>query len=405
MLSWEKGTEIAIWGTGKRARKFYLRYFQYFKVKCFIDNFPKEDSLDQIDIILPDQVQLNGLKVVIAIDNYRAVCKQCKELGWDFYDDYLPYDLIDFDCMGFLNLWEVLEGDQVEAVFHKIVKNNPFCILIGNCQISSINKILLSSRQFRENYFILDVPPIHMITQQEMDILEKCKFIFQECSLFITQYINSDNRFFPFYATDNIQKLANFNSRVIVLPVLYFDLYFPQTIHQNEENSLLSEAGVLSFPYGDCILNELSKKYSVEEIVKIVQLDHFFSDQLLQWIYDTRLEAMKEKDSLYDVKIYDYIVSHFRQEQLFYSKNHPCRKVFIEFGKRLLEKLGYEDGELEQARLTILDGWQEVIYPSVASFYGLRFDKKMYLDQIVDEECELEEIIRLYLYAICNKRM
>ena len=38
MFSWENGTEIAIWGTGKRARKFYLRYRYYFKVVNFIDN-------------------------------------------------------------------------------------------------------------------------------------------------------------------------------------------------------------------------------------------------------------------------------------------------------------------------------------------------------------------------------
>ena len=42
MFSWENGTEIAIWGTGKRARKFYLRYRYYFKVVNFIDNFPKK---------------------------------------------------------------------------------------------------------------------------------------------------------------------------------------------------------------------------------------------------------------------------------------------------------------------------------------------------------------------------
>ena len=78
MFSWEKGTEIAIWGTGRRARKFYLRYRHYFKVKFFIDNHPKENRLDQIDIILPRQLTDRKIKIVVAIANYKEVCIQCK---------------------------------------------------------------------------------------------------------------------------------------------------------------------------------------------------------------------------------------------------------------------------------------------------------------------------------------
>lgn len=406
MFTWEKGTEIAIWGTGKCARKFYLRYCHYFKVRFFIDNFPKKDKLDQIDILTPDQV-MDGkkIKIVIAIEDYQEVCDQCKQMGMEFFDGYLPYKLINFNSLDFIKLCENLETSEIETVFRKIIKNKPFSILIGNCQISAVRQILLSSRQFRENYFILDIPPVHVITQNEMEIIEKYKFIFTECSLCVTQYINFDNNFSQFFATENIRRLVNYHSRLIVIPVLYFDLYFPQTIHQKQSNSLLSEVGVLSFPYGDCILDELSKKYSIEDIVKIVCLKDFFPDKLLRWIYDTRLEEMQYRESLCDVKIYDYIIEHFRKEQLFYSKNHPSRNVFIEFGKRLLNRLGFSDAEnVEQIRMPILDGWQEIIYPSVASYYKLCFDKTMYLDQMVDEECDLEEIIWLYLITICGEK-
>ena len=221
--------------------------------------------------------------------------------------------------------------------------------------------------------------------------------------MYITQNINKNNSIFPFYATENIRCLADGHGQIIVIPVLYFDLYFPQTIHQNDANSLLSEVGILSFPYGDCILNELSKRYSVDDIIKIVCLDNLFSAKFLQWIYDTRLMEMQNREELCDVRIYDYIIKHFKEEQLFYSKNHPNRNVFVEFGNRLLYKLGFSDGKIEQIRMPVLDGWQEIIYPSVASYYGFCFDKTMYLDHIIDEECDLEEIIRLYLFTICEK--
>lgn len=404
MHLWKKGTEIAIWGTGKYARKFYLRYRHYFRVRFFVDNFPKKDSMDSVSIITPDEIPLKKIKVVIAISDYKEVCDQCKELGMDFLDDYLPYDLIGFSSLDFIRLWELVGDNDIKPVFQKIVKDNPYCVLVGPCQLPVIKRMLLSSNQFRQKYFILDIPLIHMLTQKQKEIIEQCQFIFTECSLCITQYITSNNAFFAFYATENIRRLVNPNIQVIVLPVLFFDLYFPQTIHQNDENSLLSEVGVLSFPYADCILNELSRKYSAEDIVKIVKMDNLFSDKLLQWMYDTRLEEMRKRENLYDVKMYDYILEHFKEEQLFYSKNHPCKKVYVEFGRRILEKIGFNDGEIEEVRLPIMDGWQEAIYPSVASHYGLCFDKTLYLDPMVDEECELEEFIRLYLSVICDKR-
>lgn len=403
MFSWEKGTEIAIWGTGKRARKFYLRYCNYFKVKFFIDNFSRGDNLDSIKINAPKDIVVKKIKIVIAIDNYKEVCDQCKELGMRFFDDYLPFNLVDFTSLDFMQLWELVDEDAIKIVFNKIVRSRPYCILIGNCQMSAVKKILLSSRMFRTEYFLLDIPLIHMITQEQMDIMERCIFIFTECSLCITQNIDKNNSFCSFYATENIRRLFNAQRQLIVIPVLYFDLYFPQTIHQNAANTLLSEVGILSFPYGDCILNELSKKYSVEDIIKIVCLDNLFSAKLLQWIYDTRLKEMQDREELCDVRIYDYIIQHFREEQLFYSKNHPTKKVFIEFGNRLLSKLGFNDGKIEQIRMPVLDGWQEIIYPSVAFYYGFYFDKTMYLDHIIDEECDLEEILRLYLFSICGK--
>ncbi len=397
MFSWEKGTEIAIWGTGRRARKFYLRYRHYFKVKFFIDNHPKENRLDQIDIILPRQLTDRKIKIVVAIDNYKEVCSQCKGFGMSFFDDYLPYDLIDFDSVDLIKLWDLLEESEMEEAFHKIAGHKPFSILMGNCQIPVIKKILLSSRQFREQYFILDVPLIHVITHKDLDMIEKCTFVFRECSLYITQYINSDNSFAPFYATENIRKIANKRGEFIVIPVLYLDLYFPQTSQNKWVNSLLNEVGVLSFAYGDCILDELSKNYSIEDIVDIVCMDHLFSDRFLQWMYDTRLEEIRNREAHCDVKIYDYIIKNFRKEQLFYSKNHPCKKVFVEFGKRLLDRMGFHDEAVEQIRIPELDEYQEILYPSVASYYGLCFDKTLYRDPVVDEECELKEIIRLYI--------
>lgn len=56
MFSWAAGTEIAIWGTGRRARKFFLRYRNVFKVKFFIDNFPTRKKMEGVKILHPKEI-------------------------------------------------------------------------------------------------------------------------------------------------------------------------------------------------------------------------------------------------------------------------------------------------------------------------------------------------------------
>lgn len=403
MFFWALGTEIAIWGTGVRARKFYFRFCNVYKVKFFMDNYSTKKEFNDVRIMrLEEMGGVGDVKIVIAVDNYIDICRQCEDFGLRLFDDYLPYDFFEFNSIDLIRLYELLEGKNLKRYFQRLIHNRNYAILIGNCQIVNIRKMLLSSKRFQSQYIIIDIPPIYMIADTLIEMIEDSQYIFENCSLYVTQYIHRDNGYISFLSTENIKMLMNKSCRMLIVPTLYFDLYFPQTVHQDKENKFLKEVGITVFPYGDCILNELSKKYSVEEIQEIVKWDNLFSVRLLRWHFQTSLAEMLEREKKCDIVISDFILENFSKYQLFYTKNHPVETVFIELGKRILEKLGFEDGRVENVRLQRLDACQELIYPSVSEFYHFSFKKELYLDSLFDEECSMEEMVMMYLTCLKN---
>ncbi len=401
MFSWASGTEIAIWGTGVCARKFYFRFRNLYKVKFFIDNFPTQKELNDVRIMSPRELDgIDHIKIVIAIEKYMDVCRQCNELGLRLLDDYLPYDLFDLNSINLIKLYELLDGKNVKAYFEKLIQNRKYALLIGNCQIVNIKRMLLSSKSFQSQYIIIDIPPIYTITEELAEIIESNQYVFENCSLCVTQYIHENNGYIPFLSTDNIKTVVNKSCNILIIPTLYCDLYFPQTVHQDKGNRLLKEVGVTVFPYGDCILNELTKKYSVKEIQEIVKWDNLFPASLLQWHYQTSRAEMLEREKKCDVAISDFILENFTLEQLFYTKNHPVERVFFELGARILEKLGFEDGRVNNVRLQKLDACQELIYPSVSRFYNFAFEKELYLDSLFDGESSMDEMVSMYVTCL-----
>lgn len=405
MFSWDKGTKIAIWGTGTYARRFYLRYRDYFRIAYFIDNFPKQDTLDNLHVLHVSEFcgKKRNVKVIVAVEKYEEICEQCHSLGMRLLEDYLPYDLVQFQSFDFIRWCSLIHEDEdAEDIFERLLQGHDYSLVVGNCQTPTIRKILLSSRQFCSQYLMAVVPEIFALTEKDKDILKNNIYFLEKCSLLITQPISENNSFFPLYATNVLKSYVQTKGRVLVIPVLYFDLYFPQTVHQERHNILL-EGHLHAFPYADCILNELAQRYSVQEVAEIVHMDNLFSKQFLEWFTQTRIVEYLHREQTCDVKIYDFILQNFRREQLFHSKNHPNRTVLTEFGRRILETLGIEDCRAEQLHIEEIDTWQEIIYPSVASFYALRFHKNLYKERLWEEECELTEWIRGYISCVLDK--
>lgn len=399
MFAWDSKDEIAIWGIGYRGRKLYYRYRNKFKIRFFIDNFPMCKEIAGIPVVLPEEVLGNKIKILIAVDEYADICMQCKHMGIFFYEDFLTWDFFEFHAIDFLTLCYMV-GKDVEKVFKRMIYGKKTVIVIGNCQIANIKKLMKGSNEFLKDYIFVDIPAIHMLKLEEENLLKENCFIFEMASLVITQYISENNAFSEFLSTKSVRNMVGKGTKVVVIPTLYFDIYFPQTIHQKCKNRILEDVKILSFPYGDFVLDELSDKYSAVDVVKIVKDIDIFSYDFLSWFYEYRIKELLKRDAECDIQIMDYILKNYRKTLLFYSKNHPDNCVLIELTKRLLEYLGYRDFNPENIFIPQLDEWQEIIYPSVARFLELEFSKETYRDAAIDERYDLEGAVKNYISYI-----
>lgn len=398
---WNEGTKIAVWGCGVRGKKFYLRFRDYFRIECFIDSYDDRTFIMGLPIYRPE-AYTGDARIVIAVEDNYEICMQCQGLGKKLYHDYLPYDMIGTSQIDYIKLWKLTGGENVEKILTSILQNKKIFLLIGNCQIENLGKLLMSSPVMSENYGYISIPPVHLLNKDAEMILNMSKFLFQKCELCVSQPVFSE-QYPPILLIENIRKIMNKKGRLVIIPALYCDLYFPQTVHRKEMEYMQDVFGMLSFPYGDCIVNELVKSYTLHEVFEIVQMDNLFSERFLRWHFASYVKTMEERENLCTIKIHDYIINNFRDKMLFYSKNHPAKCVLVELARRIMNYLGYDDSYCEFVRIEEMDAWQEYIYPAVIKGYNIKWDKCLYRDWILDRECTREEYIHLYALSEVDK--
>ena len=86
------------------------------------------------------------------------------------------------------------------------------------------------------------------------------------------------------------------------------------------------------------------------------------------------MEKIEEREEKCDVRISDYILAHYKEQQMYYDPYHPTREVLHEIGRRIVSKLGYT-GEYVGNRYAANDGGELFIYGCVRRALGLEFEQ------------------------------
>lgn len=251
--------EVVIWGTGNVAKKFFYENGFRFDIKYFIDNYEPQNYMKHLKIYNPNQIELKRYKIIIAIADWRSIEKQLKEKGLVFYRDYIPYNWLEKDEIPYIDIMtEITEKKDQEALISYYQNKRSIAFINGNCQVSRIKQYLKQNRMFNENYVFLDIPAIHMLQKDEVEILLRNKEILKKIKLFITQNISINNTFDCRLSNEYLINLMPDDVQYIRIPNLFFDIYFPQG---GKEQDVNKEAYLrYMFPYNDVIIDELSKK-------------------------------------------------------------------------------------------------------------------------------------------------
>ena len=75
------------------------------------------------------------------------------------------------------------------------------------------------------------------------------------CDLLISQHVKDDNRFSPLLATKKLSEKISGHAKIVWIPNVYFDGYFPQ-LTKNLRNVDCDKHQSGRFPYGDKHVDE-----------------------------------------------------------------------------------------------------------------------------------------------------
>lgn len=379
MLAWKEKCEILIWGIGNIGKKFYYRYRDQYTIKGFIDTYSDRTDLYGLPVYRPEVIENSDAKIVIAISNYDSLLKSVLNTKRYFFD-VLPYDRIDYNTVSVLELLRYAPGDKL--IIEALRQDKEIAILHGNCQIGIITQFLLQNPKFYNKYIIFELPPIYLFASDDLDAFLLQEDLLLGCRLLITQDI-SDNNAYDFRLSTNYFKSIMIRSKVVMIPNLYFDVYFPQA-GVNRSNVLVNEFGIDgmgAFQYGDEILADLAKRFhNSADIIEIIKMDNLLTVELLNQLLQERVNDLRQREDKCDVKMLDYILSKYRHERLFYSRNHPVNSVLKELSIRIMQYLNLDIMFENESNIPMLDISDELIYPSVEKGLNLTFHQDLYKD-------------------------
>ena len=275
--------KIAIWGTGKLAKKFYFLYKNQFDICCFFDNDEKKHGTYLDDIPIQKWTSSNPYKIVIASMYWKEIAEQLQEYGLVPIKDYLLYNHITGnETIYYSELYELTKSYHGIIDYHHLLSGKKIAVVYGNCQTSLIETALTLCKQFSKEYTIIKIPKVcdYVNCKELVEYFVQDDMFWDRIDLFIYQTVAEDNRFYSGLCTDQLllQKL-NADSEKINIVNIYFDGYFPQMIkNQNSPPKEIHQSGL--FPFGDKYIDDLlEKQKQPQEIVRIISEEDFISEE------------------------------------------------------------------------------------------------------------------------------
>ena len=259
---------------------------------------------------------------------------------------------------------------------------------IGTCQIKAIADILSQHSEFAQKYTIKNIIEVHKATDESIEKMFKD----ENMQLFICQPISTNYRK-GIISTKRL--LENFNSKIIMIPFIYFDGYFPAISYlYDEEGKKIEKYGLNYFDKNvlahvlenvnfNKVENYLVENHNMDEILEKVEnklnsVNYYGKNFCLRHVEASlkRLEIREMYPYDYpkpvDVKISDYIRENYINKRLFYTMNHPTDDILYETTNRIMKLLN-----LNFVKFVKKDFLKDIvfpIYPCVKHNLDLKFD-------------------------------
>ncbi len=206
-------------------------------------------------------------------------------------------------------------------------------VVVGNCQASALELMLTTNDEFTERFELIRFPPVHEIPEEMMPALHRAV---AEAAVVIPQRIDDGYRGGIGLGTDTLVGLAR-TSAVVRWPSVYWAGYFPDLFYLRDATN----APVLDgpFDYHDrSILRAYASGLDIGAACALLEDSESPSDAE-DWAAAATAELEIRGEDC-DVQIAEFIGSHFRDELLFFTMNHPTNRLLTFIAQQITELLG-----------------------------------------------------------------
>lgn len=203
-------------------------------------------------------------------------------------------------------------------------------LFIGNCQNTGIIHFLKKSKYFNDNYEVKQYANWMLIENQADIPMADIK----SADVFIYQPLRPVH---GCYSTDptvqgSIGYYVNDKCLTISYPYIFSSAMWP-IVQAGQNQNRWFGGEVLD----DLVINQrLTKK-------EIVQL---FLENKINWNYENRfnqsIKILKNKESITDLKISNFIIDNYKKNLLFLIPQHPTSLIFFHLANEILNKLNIE---------------------------------------------------------------
>lgn len=394
---------IAVWGTGKRARKFICMYRSKFDIVCCYDNNENDENRFCEGVPVRKYDSNKTTSIVIASSFWNEIVPQLMEdgkiVGKDILIDVFIKNIVKYEDWVTLSR---LIGNQKFDV-KGLAMGRKASIVYGNCQTRAVENVLAYSDEFNKEYWILSIPRV-CEWNKGYDLhyfLGDSKF-WEMIELFIYQHVADTNSYSLELATIRIINRLHGSCRKISILNLYFTGYFIQ-YEPNNNNCLKDIEGKGLLHGGDKYVDELMKQgYPKEKILALINSDDFIEGSEIEKISQESLNELMTRERGVDVKIVEYIETNFRRTQLFHSENHPCKGLMIEYTNRILEYMGFDKVNISEEDVWVcsLKETDIPIYPAVIRYFNMeKRETKYYPNRWLEHDLMLsfDDYIEMYI--------
>lgn len=332
--------DFVVFGTGNRAEKFLIQWYGKIEISFFFDNYKKE-KFHGYTVYSPFYKE--NIFIVVAVENvnvYQSIREQLIKLGYKEFEDFVPY-----------------------TIFKKKV-----AVAYGNCHIDAIRKYMELSTDFDREYGFYPFPLIQNLSSYLLipEIIKRCDFL-------IHQSIRRENPYGEEYASEEMLKNIRKECYVLSVPNLHGlpECFFPQLQRRNAPKILINDL----LAYTEINIKKwVGLNMCIKEMEEYISCGGVYSYAYIRRLWEEFISKLEKREEEWDIKISDYIYTHYQKEKLFTDRWHISTFLAREIANRVLEKLGCET--IQDIIIPCLDTYEVFIYADVKKALNLKFSEK-----------------------------